>query len=136
MILRCIPEVVASKGFTLIELVIIIVVLGLSSVALVSLYGQVAGTVGINQDINSAAQLAQECGEYLLQQRRDNGYAMGGVSDCSALPAFNGYGPPTVTLTDPYSGAGCPSLATCKRFNINASYASGGAVVDLVMVSY
>ena len=125
-----------EEGFTLIELVIVIMILGISSVSLVVLYGQVAGSVGINQNITAAAQLAQECGEYLLAQRRNNGYAMSGISDCSALPAFNGYGPPLVTLTNPYSGAGCPATATCKRFTIKASYDSGGVVVDLVVVNY
>ena len=125
-----------SGGFTLIELLMIIMILGITSVALVSLYGELADTVGVNHDINAAAQMAQECGEYLLAQRRKNGYAMSGISDCSALPAFNGYGPPSVTLTSPYAGAGCPAAATCKLFNVNASYASGGATIDLVVVSY
>jgi type II secretory pathway pseudopilin PulG len=127
---------ITAKGFTLIELVIIIMVLGISSVALVSLYGQVGSAVTINHDINSAAELAQECGEYLLAQRRNNGYAMSGISDCSALPAFNSYGPPAVALTDPYSGAGCPAGASCKLFNINATYNTGNAVADLVVVNY
>jgi len=130
-----------ERGFTLIELVIIIMVLSIASVSLVSLYGQVAGTVAINKDITVAAQLAQECGEYLLAQRRNNGYAMSGISDCSALPVFNGYGPPAVTVSDPYSGVGCPttpagSPPNCKLFNINASYDTGSAVVDLVVVEY
>jgi len=128
--------IATGKGFTLIELVIIIMILSIASVSLVSLYGQVAGTVGINKDITISAQLAQECGEYLLAQRRLNGYAMGGVSDCSALPTFpaiSGYGPPAVTQKScPISVAG----VTCKQFTINASYDSGSAVVDLVVVDY
>jgi type II secretory pathway pseudopilin PulG len=120
-----------GKGFTLIELVVIIMILSISSVSLVSLYGQVAWTVGINQDITAAAQLAQECGEYLLEQRRTNGYAMSGINDCSALPVFNGNGPPTVSLS------GCPVAGvTCKQFTVNANYDTGGAVIDLVVIDY
>ena len=135
----------AGKGFTLIELVIIIMILSIASVSLVSMYGQVAGTVGINKDITIAAQMAQECGEYLLAQRRTNGYAMSSISDCSSgsnpLLAFNGYGPPTVTMTDISGSAGCPttpvaSPPACKLFHITASYDTGAAEIDLVVVDY
>lgn len=125
-----------QRGFSLIELLLVIMLLSIISVALVTMFGQLAGKVDINHDINAAAQMAQECGEYLLSQRRENGYGMSSISDCIALPSFNGNSPAAVTVTDPYSGAGCPASASCKLFNINATYDSGAASLDLVVVSY
>lgn len=131
--------ITATRGFTLIELLIIIIMLSLASVALVTMFGQLAGNLGINHDINAAAQLAQECGEHLLSARREYGFAMNGINDCSALTVFNGNGPATVTNTDPYIGDGsngCAVTASCKLFHVVASYGSGSAVLDIVVVNY
>ena len=125
-----------AHGFSLIELLVVIILLSIISVALVGMFGQLAGKVDINHDINAAAQMAQECGEYLLAQRRENGFTMGGVTNCSALSSFNSNAPATVSVTDPYSGAGCPATASCKLFNVAAAYDSGAASLDIVVVDY
>ena len=120
-----------------------IIVLSLSSVALVRLFGQMGESLGINRDLQAAAQLAQECSEHLLSARRTYGFAMGGVSDCStttvsvtALTAFNGNGPPTVVATNPYAGSGCPGVASCKLFTITANYGVSTSVVTLLVSDY
>ena len=124
------------NGFTLIELVMVIVLLSISSVGLVTLFGQLSNSLSINNDIQIAAQLAQECAEHFLAARRQSGYGLGGISDCSALPAFNGFGPPTVTITDPYAGAGCPGGANCRLLTINATYGDGASSVTLMLAEY
>ena len=81
-----------QKGFSLIELLFIVILLSISSVSLVSMFGQLGSNLGLNHDINASAQMAQECAEYLLVQRRENGYAavaVGAVEDCSAISNFN-----------------------------------------------
>lgn len=125
-----------SGGFSLIELVIVIILLSISSVALISVFGQVSGSISINNDIQTGAQLAQECVEHILAARRQSGYDLGGITDCSALAAFNGFGPPTVSITDPYSGSGCPGGALCKLVTINAAYGDGGSTVTLLLTDY
>jgi len=124
------------NGFTLIELVMVIVLLSISSAGLITLFGQLTSSLSINNDIQTAAQLAQECAEHLLAARRTAGYDLGGITDCSALPALNGYGPPSVTTTDPYGGAACPSSANCKLLTISATYASGASTVSLLLTDY
>ena len=125
-----------ARGFSLIELLVIIILLSIASVSLVSMFGQLGGNLAVNHDINASAQMAQECAEYLLVQRRENGYAMNGITDCSAIADFNGNTPPTVTIDAAYTGAGCPSLATCKLITVSGAYDSGGATVDFVVVDY
>ena len=126
----------ARNGFTLIELVMVIVLLSISTAGLVTLFGQLTNSLSINNDIQTAAQLAQECAEHLLAARRRAGYDLGGVSDCSALPALNGFGPPAVTVSDPYAGSACPVGANCKLLSIQAAYSGGAATVTLVMADY
>jgi prepilin-type N-terminal cleavage/methylation domain-containing protein len=125
-----------ATGFTLIELVMVIVLLSISSAGLIMLFGQLTNSLAINNDIQTAAQLAQECAEHLLGARRQAGYNLGGVTDCSALPAYNGFGPPAVTISDPYAGAACPGGASCKLLTIDATYDSGAATVSVLMTDY
>jgi prepilin-type N-terminal cleavage/methylation domain-containing protein len=124
------------NGFTLIELVLVIVLLSISTAGLVTLFGQLTNSLSINNDIQTAAQLAQECAEHLVGARRQSGYDLGGITDCSALPALNGFGPPTVNVSDPYAGSACPGGANCKLLTINATYDSGVATVSLLMTDY
>jgi hypothetical protein len=114
----------------------VVILLSLLAVALVPMLGQTSSGLVINRDTQSAAQLAQECAEYLLQLRRTGSYDLGGVTDCSALSALNGFGPPAVAILDPYAGDGCPLAASCKLLTVTASYASGTAAVNLMLVDY
>jgi prepilin-type N-terminal cleavage/methylation domain-containing protein len=125
-----------NKGFTLIELVMVIVLLSISTAGLVTLFGQLTGSLSINNDIQTAAQLAQECAEHLLAARRQAGYDLGGTTNCSALPTFNGFGPPAVTISDPYAGSACPATANCKLLTINATYGSGASTVTVLLTDY
>ena len=125
-----------NKGFTLIELVMVIILLSISCAGLVTLFGQLTNSLSINNDIQAAAQLAQECAEHLLAARRRSGYDLGGIDDCSALPAFNGFGPPQVNIDEPYAAAACPGSANCKLLTIKAVYGSGASTVTLLLTDY
>lgn len=127
------------RGFSLIELVAVIVLLSVAGTAIVGMYGSVASSLGENQDIQTGVQLTQECGEYLLNARRNNaaiGYTNAtGSTFCSAiLPAFPGY-TVSIAFTDPYAGAACPG--TCKLAQITASKGTDTvATTTLMLVSY
>ena len=123
-----------QRGFTLIELVMVIVVLSVLSAGLVRVLGEMTGGILLQKDAQISQQLAQECAEYLLGLRRHVGYNMNSVSNCVDLPPFTGT--LLVTLTDPSTDAACPALASCKRFDITASYASSQAQSSILMVSY
>jgi prepilin-type N-terminal cleavage/methylation domain-containing protein len=121
-------------GFTLVELILVIVLLSIASVGLVALLGQLNNSLVVNNDTQAAAQQAQECAEYLLGVRRRAGYDLGGISDCSALPAFNGFGPPSVTIAAYTSGA-CSSAA-CKLVTVKAVRGKGSSTVTLLLTDY
>ncbi|MHB8550215.1 MAG: prepilin-type N-terminal cleavage/methylation domain-containing protein [Acidiferrobacterales bacterium] len=113
-----------SHGFTLVELIMVIVLLGIAAVAIISGYGQVARSLSTNANLQAGTQLARECGEYLIAQRRDNplvGYSgVSGSSFCSTLPNPQGL-TVTVAFTDPYGGAACGGISSCKLADITVT---------------
>ena len=127
-------RLVETDGFTLIELVLIIVILSIAATALVPLLGRLGGSLAVNQDIQNATQMGQECGDYLVRTRRVFGYAMNGVASCNSLPSFNGNAPAVVNVTDPYSGGAC--AANCKLYEIVATYDSAQIKLNLLFVDY
>lgn len=113
------------SGFSLIELVMVIVILGIASVSIASGYTQLGRSLLLNEDAQAAAQQAQACAEHILISRRNRGYAAR-FTDCAALGAYNGYGPPTVTTWAPAAPA-CPVGATCAGYEVAASYGATNA---------
>ena len=116
-----------SGGFSLIELVIVIVVFSIAAIPLLGGFANVARWLDTEQDIPIATQLSQECAEHLMLQRRTNGYASITSTSCDVLPAFAGY-TRSLTITSPYTGSACPTGASCKLVAI--SVAKGGNTVD------
>ncbi|MHB8410251.1 MAG: prepilin-type N-terminal cleavage/methylation domain-containing protein [Acidiferrobacterales bacterium] len=111
-----------ASGFTLVELIMIIVLLAVLAVPLLGSFGQVSRSLGTDAALQSGQQLDRECGEFLLAQRRDNpavGYAgIDSSTSCAALPNLHGLNV-SVTLQSPYSGPACPG--TCKVADITVS---------------
>jgi len=108
-----------QQGFSLLELVITIVVLGIAAVAILSMFGQAAHSLAINEDIQNAAQLGQSCSEHILATKRRYvfGFSLIDTSICDALPTPSGF-TRSVTVTDPYSGSACPGGAACKEVHV------------------
>lgn len=106
-----------SRGFTLIESIIVVVVLSIAAAAIVSLQGNIFYGQSSNKDIQVGVQLMQECAEQILAIRRAIGYD--NVSaDCSGM-TIGSYSAPTFDIA-PYTGTGneCPLNATCKLVSI------------------
>lgn len=128
-----------NGGFSLIELIMIIVLIAIVSVPLISMFGRSVGSQEDDVAIQTTAQLVQACGEQVLGMRRraTGGYALIATTSCSTLSAPTGYSLAALTVTDPYAGGACPSGATCKRVQITANGPNGiAANGDLVVVSY
>ncbi len=128
-----------QAGFSLIELVVVIVLLGIAAVALLQQFSQAAGSLARNEQIQTAAQLAQEGAEDILALRREAGYADPGLDPGIATDnlagLFAGYSR-TITITEP-AGSGCPALALCK--DVQVSITRGAATlaqIDLLLVDY
>jgi len=85
--------IAAQRGVSLIELIAFIVIMGISVIALLSMYRAVLPRGATPAEITLATQLAQERMELLLGQRVADGYS-------------------TATFTDPCVGAASPVICT------------------------
>ena len=109
----------SAQGFSLLELVITIVVLGIAAVAILSMFGQAVHSLAINENIQTAAQAGQSCGEHILATKRRYtfGFSLIDSAICDALPTPSGL-TRSVTITDPYTGSACPGGAACKEVHV------------------
>ena len=127
-----------QRGFTLLELVMVILLVALASVPILGQFSQASGTLLTDEIIQTAAQLAQERAEGLLAERRVNGYAAvpaGTVNDVLG-GAYSSYSR-TVTVTSPPGGSGCAAGATCKEVVVSVDHSGRTrAEVTLMLVSY
>lgn len=123
-------------GFSLVELVIVILVLTLASVPVLGRFTQVAGSLSINEELQVAAQLAQERAEQVLATRRLSGYAAVAVGTTTDTLGGNyaAYGR-SVTVTT-YGGSACP-VVNCKQVAIAVTNgATNRASIDLLLAEY
>jgi Tfp pilus assembly protein PilV len=94
----------ASRGVSLIELIAFIVIMGISVVALLSMYRAVLPRGATPAQITLATQLAQERMELLLGQRDASGYSTIALAD----PCVGGV-PPAI-CTNQYTPSGLYSI--------------------------
>ncbi|NNJ93492.1 MAG: type II secretion system protein [Halobacteria archaeon] len=127
-----------QRGFTLLELVMVIMLVALASIPILGQFSQASGTLLTDEIIQTAAQLAQERAEGLLADRRNTGYAAvptGTVNDVLG-GAWSSYSR-TVTVTSPPGGSGCAAGATCKEVVVSVDHSGRTrAEVTLMLVSY
>lgn len=127
-----------TRGFTLVELIMIIVLLGIGLTGLMAMFGRSVGSLDENTDIQTGAQLVQQCAERIIGTRRQStgGYALITNLTCSGLPLPAGYLAHAVTVA-PHTGSACPGGANCNEVQITVSNA-GGTVArgNLLLVEY
>jgi len=133
-----------QKGFTLIELVLVIIIISVASVPLFGLFSQASTSLLNNEAIQTAAQLAQERAEFVLSRKRELGFN-GAVSELAVTTItenltgnFSAYTRTTV-ITQPVAPppAGCPGGALCKQVVVSVD--TGGptlAQVTFLLVNY
>ncbi len=119
----------AERGFTLIELVVIIVLLSITSAAIIHLNGGLFKSDNSIRDLQSDTQLLQACAEHVISTRRLSGF--NGTPDfdasCEALPVAtksdnNNF---EITTTSTYTGNSCPINATCQLVEIKVNSTMG-----------
>ena len=107
----------AARGFTIIEMIMVVVILGITSIAVVNMITRVNAGSTENSEMLVGAQLLQECGEWILanHRREDNFFTstLATSTNCYALSTYGGFNAPQVTVSA-YTGSGCPAGATCK----------------------
>jgi prepilin-type N-terminal cleavage/methylation domain-containing protein len=129
-----------ERGFTLIEFVVVIVLMGVGLVSLASMFGQVATTLPANTSIQMAAQAAQACSEHALESRRSGQVSFANVDAtiCNDLPAVSGF-TRSVAVTD-ISAAGdpCPdtTAGTCKQLLVTLTGGGTTITATTMLVDY
>jgi len=129
-----------QRGFTLIETVIVILLLGIASAAVISLNGGLYKNVQQTRNVQSDTQLLQACAEYVMVSRRLSGFNSAPNYDaaCEGLPIVapnsNKF---AITTTLNYTGSSCPTGAVCQSVTISVnSTASTVGPVTLQLVKY
>lgn len=107
-------------GVTLIELVMVIVILGIAAVAIMDQFVNSARTYEINESVQTAAQLAQECAEHILATRRLQGYAAITPS-CPTLPAAYTAAGYASAATFGGAPAACATPPSCTQVDVVAT---------------
>jgi prepilin-type N-terminal cleavage/methylation domain-containing protein len=128
-----------QQGFTLLELVAVIIIVAIASVPLFGLFSQAGFAMLADETTQTATQLAQARAEYLVAVRRNRGYADTEVSANLVETLTGNYAgyTRTTTVTAPFAGPACPGGATCKQLAVRVD--QGGqarAEVTFVLVNY
>lgn len=136
------------SGFTLIELVVVMVVISVGLLGIASLFSNTAKGLSINESMQQAAQYAQECAEHVLAVRYDLGFTSSSINDtmCNALgttPGFtrtvtNAGANDTYTCPSPQapSCSACPPSATCRNVAVTVDGNSVSSSITIMLVNY
>jgi prepilin-type N-terminal cleavage/methylation domain-containing protein len=123
-----------QQGFTLIELVAVIIIIAVASAPLFGLFSQAGRSLLADETIQTATQLAQARAEHLMAVRRNRGYADAEVSaNLTETLTGNYAGYSRVTTIAPYIGAACPGGAACKQVSVRVDE-SGQALAEIIFV--
>jgi prepilin-type N-terminal cleavage/methylation domain-containing protein len=127
------------RGFTLIEMVLVIVLIGVGTIGVLSMFGQVAKSLPASRDVQAAAEGAQACAEYILGAKRGGAVAVGDIDAtiCDVLPAVSGF-TRSVAVSDASASAACPDNAagTCVQAVVTVASTDVTSRVTVMMVDY
>ena len=140
----------ASKGFTLVESIMVLVVLAIAAAGIATLSGNIFNSQADNKTLQVGMQLMQECAEHVLATRRVAGYPTT-PPICTSLPdpTALGFSKPfvkssTETTTGTFGigttgcllggSCGCPTNGTCTLVTITVSPTGGGEITPLALL--
>ena len=126
-----------QRGFTLIELVMVIVILSVATLAIGNQFMQSAQSWVIDEQVQTASQLAQARAEQILSDRRRNGFAavpVGTVND-TLTGSYSSYNRSVATTA--YAGAACP-VSNCRQVVVTVTNSGGDvrAETTLMVANY
>jgi prepilin-type N-terminal cleavage/methylation domain-containing protein len=129
----------SMRGLTLIELIMVIVVISVAATFFATSFVELSRGLGVDENAQTAAQLAQACSEHILARRRGTGgYASVASGMCTGIPALAGFGSYTVADTvAAYAGSACPPSATCEQVTVTVTLGvTTPAQTTLLLVNY
>lgn len=125
-----------ERGFTLIELVIIITVLAIALTGLITVFAPVVRSGDSVSGIDIGAQVASQCAEHVLGQRQRNvtvGFTGYNGNTCGGL-GFGGFAVSDTAAA--FTGGVCPPGANCKDVTITAAGPMATRTLNLLLVDY
>ena len=126
----------SATGFTLIELVMIIVLLSIGLTGIAAVFVNVSRSGDVTAGMDIGAQVANQCAEHVLGQRQRNvtvGFTGYAGNTCGGL----GFGGFTVMDTVAvFTGGICPAGANCKGVTITATGATATRTLNLLLTDY
>jgi prepilin-type N-terminal cleavage/methylation domain-containing protein len=130
-----------SDGFTLIELVLVILIISGGMLGLTLAFSNSAKSLFINETVQQAAQYAQECAESAIATRRNAGFDW--FANNTFLCATNANGINLIaTVGALYTGTiltACPNGIQCRDITITATSSSNAQLsssINLMLVRY
>lgn len=127
-----------QQGFTLIELVMVIVVSSIAAVGLISQFSFATISLLNDEIIQTATQLTQEGSETVLTLRRTQNFAA--VATGTSVEALTGNYAAytrTTTVNQPPTGSGCAAGATCKEVIVTVDHnGTNAAQATFLLVDY
>jgi len=134
------PNVNPCAGFTLLELIAVIVILAVAAVPISGLFTKAGLNLLTNQRIQTATQLAQEQAELILGRRRNQGFAAiatGAWPPETLTGNYAGFNRLTTVTQATGSPAACPAAALCDEVRVSVN-AGGNVLSELtfVLVNY
>jgi len=134
-----IPTRHCSGGFTLLELIAVIVIVSLAAVPISGLFSKASLTMLADQRLQSAVQLAQEQSELILGRRRNQGFAavVPGSHSEKLTGDYAGF-TRTTTITQPaVTPAACPDNTLCTQVVVSVSTgATALSEITFILVNY
>jgi prepilin-type N-terminal cleavage/methylation domain-containing protein len=131
-------------GFSILELIIVIVVVAIGAVAIGSAFSYISRSQRLTVDVATATQIAQECAAHIVGRgRRPGTYAQvapitSPSTICNALPAIDPAFQRVVNVSNMAAGGAlCSGGWQCKRIEILVRRAGRDLVaLDFMMVNY
>jgi len=129
-----------NLGFTLIELVVVMVIVSAGLYGLAKLFNDNINVMVVGEDAQRSAQYVQECVERVLAVRRNLGFDSASISSttCSSQTLPSGFSR-TVTVGTAYTGTAtstCPNVTQCKEVTVTVTKGSVSSDATVMLVSY
>jgi type IV pilus assembly protein PilV len=130
----------SCRGFTLVELVVVMIVVAVGLLGLASMFGDNVSSLVHGEGAQRSAQYAQECAERVLAVRRNLGFDSIQIAESTSAPTCDSSALPTgfsrSVVISAYTGAACPSPSLCRQAVVTVSTGSVSAESTLMLVGY
>jgi prepilin-type N-terminal cleavage/methylation domain-containing protein len=129
-----------NHGFTLIEMVVVMIVVGAGLLGLATLLNDNVKGMVVGEDAQRSAQYVQECIERVLAIRRNIGFDSTSISSttCDTQTLPTGFAR-TVSVGSTTTGTAtstCPNAVECKTVSVTVTKGNVSSDSTVMLVSY